>query len=179
MYDIEIKETLCYSGLKFSHAGGKLLSSLYKNLLFWTIIIVVMVLLFNLFSKPRQTASEKNYSEFISAVENNRVQEVEAMGRNLAWKDKDGKRFKTYAPEDPEMIKILREKGVTINAKKESDTSLLQIIITLAPILLLIGVWLFFMRQMQVGGGKALSFGKSKAKILTKELHQVTFEGFS
>jgi len=152
------------------------LSSLYKNLLFWTIIIVVMVLLFNLFSKPRQTSSEKKYSEFISALEDNRVQEVEAQGRNLVWKDRDGKRFRTYAPEDPEMIKILREKGVIINAKKESDTSLLQIVITLAPILLLIGVWLFFMRQMQVGGGKALSFGKSKAKILTKELHQVTFD---
>ena len=152
------------------------MSSLYKNLLFWTIIIVVMVLLFNLFSKPRQTSSEKKYSEFISALEDNRVQEVEAQGRNLVWKDRDGKRFRTYAPEDPEMIKILREKGVTINAKKESDTSLLQIVITLAPILLLIGVWLFFMRQMQVGGGKALSFGKSKAKILTKELHQVTFD---
>ena len=152
------------------------MSSLYKNLLFWTIIIVVMVLLFNLFSKPRQTSSEKKYSEFISALEDNRVQEVEAQGRNLVWKDRDGKRFRTYAPEDPEMIKILREKGVIINAKKESDTSLLQIVITLAPILLLIGVWLFFMRQMQVGGGKALSFGKSKAKILTKELHQVTFD---
>jgi len=152
------------------------LSSLYKNLAFWAIIIIVMVLLFHLFSQPRQTASEKNYSEFISAVENNRVQEVEAQGRNLTWKNKEGKRFKTYAPEDPEMIKILREKGVVINAQKESDTSLLQIIINWAPMLLLVGVWLFFMRQMQIGGGKALSFGKSKAKILTKELHQVTFE---
>ena len=95
------------------------MNSLYKNLIFWTIIVIVMVLLFNLFSKPRQTASEKNYSEFISALENNRIQEVEALGRNLTWKDKDGKRFKTYAPEDPEMIKILREKGVIINAKKE------------------------------------------------------------
>ena len=176
MHDIEIKEILCYSDLKCNNIGGKYLSSLYKNLIFWAIIVIIMVLLFQLFSKPPQTASEKNYSDFISAVENNRVQEVEALGRNLVWKDKDGKHFKTYAPEDPEMIKILREKGVTINAKKESDTSLLQIIITLAPILLLIGVWLFFMRQMQVGGGKALSFGKSKAKILTKELHQVTFE---
>ena len=152
------------------------MSSLYKNLAFWAIIIIVMVLLFHLFSQPRQTASEKNYSEFISAVENNRVQEVEAQGRNLTWKNKEGKRFKTYAPEDPEMIKILREKGVVINAQKESDTSLLQIIINWAPMLLLVGVWLFFMRQMQIGGGKALSFGKSKAKILTKELHQVTFE---
>ena len=152
------------------------MSSLYKNLAFWAIIIIIMVLLFHLFNKPRQSASERNYSEFISAVENNRVQEVETLGRNLSWKDKEGKRFKTYAPEDPEMIKILRENGVVINAQKESDTSLLQIIVNWAPMLLLVGVWLFFMRQMQVGGGKALSFGKSKAKILTKELHQVTFE---
>ncbi len=176
IHDIEIKEILCYPEFRFNKIGGEFLSSLYKNLVFWAIIIIIMVLLFNLFSKPRQTASDKNYSDFISAVENNRVQEVETLGRNLTWKDKDGKRFKTYAPEDPEMIKILREKGVVINAKKESDTSLLQIIITWAPMLLLIGVWLFFMRQMQIGGGKALSFGKSKAKILTKELHQITFE---
>ncbi len=153
------------------------MSSLYKNLIFWVVIAIIMYLLFNLFySKPRQTTSEKNYSEFISAVENNRVQEVEALGRNLTWKDKEGKRFKTYAPEDPEMIKILRENGVVINAQKESDTSLWQIIVNWAPMLLLIGVWLFFMRQMQIGGGKALSFGKSKAKVLTKEHHQVTFE---
>jgi cell division protease FtsH len=155
----------------------KFLSSLYKNLVFWAIIIIIMVLLFQFFfSRPRQTSAEKNYSEFISAVENNRVEEVETLGRNLSWKNKEGKRFKTYAPEDPEMIKILREKGVVINAQKESDTSLLQIIINWAPMLLLVGVWLFFMRQMQIGGGKALSFGKSKAKILTKELHQITFE---
>ena len=152
------------------------MSSLYKNLVFWAVIIIIMVLLFHLFSGPRQTASEKNYSEFMSAVENNQVQEVETLGRNLNWKNKEGRRFKTYAPEDPEMIKILREKGVVINAQKESDTSLMQIIVNWAPMLLLVGVWLFFMRQMQIGGGKALSFGKSKAKILTKELHQITFE---
>jgi cell division protease FtsH len=152
------------------------LNSLLKNLFFWGIIVVVMIFLFNLFSKPRQTVLDKNYSEFISAVENSQVLEVEALGRDLNWRDKQGKRFKTYAPEDPEMIKILRAKGVVINAKKESDTSLLQILLSWAPMILLIGVWLFFMRQMQIGGGKALSFGKSKAKVLTKEHHQVTFE---
>jgi cell division protease FtsH len=135
-----------------------------------------MVLLFNLFSKPRQTSSEKNYSEFISAVENNQVQKVEAQGRNMTWIDREGKRFKTYAPEDPEMIKLLRDKKVVINAKKEEESPLWNILISWFPMILLIGVWLFFMRQMQIGGGKALSFGKSKAKILTKELHQVTFE---
>jgi len=119
---------------------------------------------------------DKNYSDFILAVENSQVLEVEAQGRNITWKEVNGRKFKTYAPEDPEMIRILREKRVVINAKKESDTSLFQILINLFPMILLIGVWLFFMRQVQVGGGKALSFGKSKAKILTKELHHVTFK---
>ncbi len=154
------------------------MSSLYKNLVFWAIIFIIMILLFNLFyNKPRQSVLDKNYSDFISAVENNRVQKVEARGRNIIWTDTDGKNFKTYAPEDPEMIKILRDKKVIIHAKKEEESPIWQnILISWFPMILLIGVWIFFMRQMQVGGGKALSFGKSKAKILTKELHQVTFE---
>jgi cell division protease FtsH len=158
--------------------GEKFLSSLYKNLIFWAIIAIIMYLLFQLspFSKPRQSSLDKNYSDFISAVENNRVQKVEAQGRNLTWIDTEGKRFKTYAPEDPEMIKLLREKKVVINAKKEEESTLWNILISWFPMILLIGVWLFFMRQMQIGGGKALSFGKSKAKILTKEHQHVTFE---
>jgi len=153
------------------------LSPITKNLVFWGIIFVILIFLFQFFyAKPRQTVLDKNYSDFIVAVENSQVREVEAQGRNITWKDVNGKTFKTYVPEDPEMIKILREKRVVINAKKESDTSLFQILINLFPMILLIGVWLFFMRQMQIGGGKALSFGKSKAKILTKEQHQITFE---
>jgi cell division protease FtsH len=153
------------------------LNSLYKNLLFWLVIISIMVLLFNLFSKPRQTVAEKNYSDFINAVENNRVLDVEIKGRSMLWRDAEGKRFKTYAPEDPEMIKILREKNIAINAKKEDESPLWQnILISWFPMIILIGVWLFFMRQMQIGGGKALSFGKSKAKILTKDQHKVTFD---
>jgi cell division protease FtsH len=153
------------------------LSSITRNLVFWGVIFIIMILLFNLFyNKPRQTVLDKNYSDFISAVQNNQVIEVQVQGRDLTWRDNEGKHFKTYAPEDPEMIKILREKGVIINAKKESDTSLLQILISWAPMILLIGVWLFFMRQIQVGGGKALSFGKSRAKVLTKEQHHVTFQ---
>ena len=135
-----------------------------------------MVLLFQLFSKPRQSAVEKNYSDFISTVENNRVQEAEIRGRNIIWRDKEGKRFKTYAPEDPEMIKLLRDKGVVINVKKEEESPFWNILISSLPVIILVGVLLFFIRQMQIGGGKALSFGKSKAKVLTKELHQITFE---
>lgn len=136
-----------------------------------------MILLFNLFTKPRQTAEERSYSDFIQAVESNRVLDVETKGRSITWRNADGKRFKTYAPEDPEMIKLLREKKITITAKKEEETPLWQnILISWFPMILLIGVWLFFMRQMQIGGGKTLSFGKSKAKILTKDQHKVTFD---
>jgi len=136
-----------------------------------------MILLFNLFNKPRQTIADKNYSDFINAVESNRVLDVETKGKSIIWRDAEGKRFNTYAPEDPEMIKIIREKKIAINAKKEEETPLWQnILISWFPMIILIGVWLFFMRQMQIGGGKALSFGKSKAKILTKEQHKVTFD---
>src|SRR4030067_3400483 len=121
--------------------------------------------------------AEKKYSDFISAVENSKVLEVEAKGRNIIWKDTENRRYKTYAPEDPEMIKLLREKHVMINAKKEEDAPFWQnILISWFPMILLIGVWIFFMKQVQMGGGKALSFGKAKAKILTKEQHKVTFD---
>ena len=152
------------------------MSALYKNLIFWAIIIVIMIALFQLFMKPRPTVLDRNYSDFISAVENNQVQEVETQGRNITWKLTDGKRFRTYAPEDPEMIKLLRDKRVTIVAKKEEDSPWLAILVQWFPMILIIGLWLFFMRQIQVGGGKALSFGKSKAKILTKENNRATFE---
>jgi cell division protease FtsH len=152
------------------------LNSLFKNLIFWAVIFFVMIILFQLFMKPRQTVLERNYSDFLSSVENDRVLEVEARGRNILWKDSEGKQYRTYTPEDPEMIKLLREKRVVINAKKEEETPWYSYLINWFPMLLLVGLWLFFMRQMQVGGGKALSFGKSKARILTKEHNRVTFE---
>lgn len=136
-----------------------------------------MILLFNFFTRPRPTIAERNYSDFISAVENNQVLEVETKGRTITWKDTHGKRFRTYAPEDPEMIKIIREKKIVIHAKKEEDSPLWQnILIQWFPMIILIGVWIFFMRQVQIGGGKALSFGKSRAKILTKDQSKVTFD---
>jgi len=163
--------------LNLTAAGKNRLNSFYKNLLFWAIIIIIMVLLFNFFSRPRPTTVERNYSDFISAVENNQVLEVETKGRSITWKDIHGKRFKTYAPEDPEMIKILREKKIVIHAKKEEESPIWQnILIQWFPMIILIGVWIFFMRQVQIGGGKALSFGKSRAKILTKDQSKVTFD---
>jgi len=147
-----------------------------KNLIFWAIIFIVLLLLFQLFAKPRPTVPDQTYSDFLAAVESGRVHKVETRGRNITWEEKDGKSYKTYAPEDPEMIKFLREKRVVINAKKEEETPWYSYLINWFPMLLLVGLWLFFMRQVQVGGGKALSFGKSKAKVLTKEHNRVTFE---
>src|SRR4030043_571353 len=133
-----------------------------KNLIFWAIIFIVFLLLFQLFAKPRQTVLDKTYSDFLAALESDRIHEVETRGRNITWKEKNGESYKTYAPEDPEMIKLLREKRVVINAKKEEETSWYSYLINWLPMILLIGLWLFFMRQVQAGGGKALSFGKSK-----------------
>ena len=147
-----------------------------KNLIFWAIIFIVLLLLFQLFAKPRPTVPDKTYSDFLVAVESGRVHEAETRGRNITWKENDGKSYKTYAPEDPEMIKLLREKRVVINAKREEETPWYSYLVNWFPMLLLVGLWLFFMRQIQVGGGKALSFGKSKARVLTKEHNRVTFE---
>ena len=147
-----------------------------KNLIFWAIIFIVLLLLFQLFAKPRPTVPDKTYSDFLAALESNRVHEVETRGKNITWKEKDGESYKTYAPEDPEMIKLLREKRVVINAKREEETPWYSYLVNWFPMLLLVGLWLFFMRQIQVGGGKALSFGKSKARVLTKEHNRVTFE---
>src|SRR4030043_215396 len=108
-------------------------------------------------------------------VERGNVVQVTIQGENLSGISNQGP-FRTYTPKDPELIKLLRSKEVKISAKPEEDSPWFQVLLSWVPMLLLIGVWVFFMRQMQVGGGKALSFGKSKAKILTKELHQVTFE---
>jgi len=76
------------------------LNSLYKNLIFWAVIFIIMILLFQVFTKPKQTVLDKNYSDFITAVEKNQVLEVEARGRNMTWKDVNGTRYKTYVPED-------------------------------------------------------------------------------
>jgi cell division protease FtsH len=152
------------------------LNSLVKNLIFWALIFFIMIFLFQLFAKPRPTVLDKNYSEFLTAVEQGQVREVEARGRDILWRDMEGRQYRTYTPEDPEMIKLLREKRVVITAKREEDTPWYSYLIQWFPMLLLIGLWLFFMRQIQVGGGKALSFGKSKAKVLTKEHNRVTFE---
>ncbi|MDT8316917.1 MAG: ATP-dependent zinc metalloprotease FtsH [bacterium] len=148
-----------------------------KNITLWLVIGLMMILLFNLFSQPQRMAEETVFSDFISSVEGGEISEVTIQGRNLTGAYTDGRKFSTYAPEDPDLVRVLREKGVRIKAKPQEDAPwYVAIFISWFPMLLLIGVWIFFMRQMQGGGGKAMSFGKSRAKLLTEDQQKVTFK---
>src|SRR5947209_11886331 len=112
----------------------------------------------------------------MGSVDRGDVQEVVIQGHNIQGKYKNGERFRTFAPNDPELVKSLRDKRVKIAAKPEDESPwYMVLLLNWLPMLLLIGVWIFFMRQMQVGGGKAMSFGKSRAKLLTENQHRITF----
>ena len=136
-----------------------------------------MILLFNLFNKPKPVQDRLNYSDFISAVESGKVKSVVVSGNDLIGKYTDGKEFRTYRPVDAKISDTLIEKKVEVSAKPEEEKfSWFSIFISWFPLILLVGVWIFFMRQMQAGGGKAMSFGKSRAKLLTEAQGKVTFE---
>jgi len=148
----------------------------YKNMALWLVIALVMVLLFNLFNQPKAARQKILFSEFRLAVERGDVREVTIQGNNIYGKFNNGKEFKTYSLEDPDLVKDLMAKQVTIDVKPDEQSSWwMQIIISWFPMLLLIGVWIFFMRQVQIGGGKAMSFGKSRARLLTEQQQKVTF----
>ena len=137
----------------------------------------MMILLFNLFNKPKPVQDRLNYSDFISAVEAGKVKSVVVSGNDLVGKYTDGKEFRTYRPVDAKISDTLIEKKVEVSAKPEEEKfSWFSIFISWFPLILLVGVWIFFMRQMQAGGGKAMSFGKSRAKLLTEAQGKVTFE---
>ena len=147
----------------------------YKNLALWLVISLMMVMLFQIFKHPDRSSISVSYSEFLGMVESGNVNSVTIQGDHITGMSAQGP-FKTFAPKDPELIKLLRSKGVKISAKPEEDSSWFQVFLSWVPMLLLIGVWIFFMRQMQVGGGKALSFGKSRARLMSDTQEKVTFE---
>ncbi|MDP9131439.1 MAG: ATP-dependent zinc metalloprotease FtsH [Candidatus Binatota bacterium] len=137
---------------------------------------MVFLVIFSVFSKQHGREPEIVFSDFMSAVDRGDIQEVVIQGHNIQGKYKNGERFRTFAPTDPDLVKSLRDKKVKIAAKPEDDSPWYMVfLLNWFPMLLLIGVWVFFMRQMQVGGGKAMSFGKSRAKLLTENQHKVTF----
>ena len=153
------------------------MNQFYKNLALWLVISLVMILLFNMMTQKSPEQEQVSYSTFLSAMEKNQILEVTIQGSNLEGKLKDNTSFKTYVPDDPGLVKELRAKGVAIKAKPQEDRGFwVTMLASWGPILLLIAVWVFFMRQMQSGGGKAMSFGKSKAKLLSENSAQVSFK---
>ncbi|MEJ2097943.1 MAG: ATP-dependent zinc metalloprotease FtsH [Deltaproteobacteria bacterium] len=149
----------------------------YKNLALWLVITLMMIMLYNLFNQQSQQETTISYSEFLSMVKEERIAEVVIQGQELYVTDTNRNRFKLYSPQDPELISTLRSKGVTINAKPPAESPwYMSVLISWFPMILLIAVWIFFMRQMQSGGGKALSFGKSRARLMSDQQEKVTFE---
>ena len=150
-----------------------------KNLVLWIIIGLLLVGLFNLFqgNSYNRSATVISFTDFIAATESGNVSEVNIRGNNLEGYFDDGRPFTTYSPNYPNLVDKLNEYGVKISAEpsERSMHPLLSVLLSWFPMLLLIGVWIFFMRQMQGGGGKALGFGKSKAKLLNESLEKVTF----
>ena len=146
------------------------------NLALWLVLGLMFLLLFNLFNRQQVREPEKKFSEFVEAVEKGDVSEIIIQGRVIRGKLRNDEHFKTFAPDDPDLMRMLREKKVEISVRpEEGDPWYIAILVQWFPMLLLIGVWVFFMRQMQMGGGKAMSFGKSRAKLLTENQHKVTF----
>ena len=152
----------------------------FRNFALWVIIGLVLIALFNLFqnSGTRTAGRDISYSQFLSEVDQGRIRNVVISGKQIAGIYGDGGGFQTFAPEDPELVKRLEERGVSITAKPEAEASqsLVGMLVSWFPMFLILAVWIFFMRQMQGTGGKALGFGKSKAKLLTEAHGRVTFE---
>ncbi len=152
------------------------MNPLQKNIALWLVISLVFVLLYHLFSQPKSVQGTLIFSDFVGQVEKGQVTEVTIQGENITGKLADGKTFKTYMPKDAQLMPLLREKNVRVSAKPAEDAPwYMNILISWFPMLLLIGIWIFFMRQMQSGGGKAMAFGKSRARLVTDKSKKVTF----
>jgi cell division protease FtsH len=155
------------------------LNTFYKNLSMWLVIGLTMILLFNLFNKPQVNSSSLTYSEFIASVDSKAITRVVLNGDVISGLTQDGKPFQTIYPmNDSELIPMLRQSGVDISVKEaQKESWFMTIFVSWFPMLLLIGVWVFFMRQMQGGGkGGALSFGKTRAKLMEQGTNKVTFK---
>ncbi len=151
-----------------------------KNMALWIIIALLVFALFNLFqgASTRGPQTSMAFSDFLGSVESGEILDVTIQGNTVTGHFKDGRTFQTYTPDDPTLVPNLTKNGVRVSAQptEEGVPSLFGVLISWFPMLLLIGVWIFFMRQMQGGGGKAMGFGKSKARMLTEKQGRVTFE---
>jgi cell division protease FtsH len=156
------------------------MSNFGRNLALWVIIALLLVVLFNLFQPGSGRSADQQiaYSDFVGEVNAGRVRDVSITGRTLSGHLSDNRTFQTYTMDDPQLSQRLLDHGVHVTARpEESDVPpLLHILLNWFPMLLLIGVWVFFMRQMQAGGGRAMGFGKSRARMLTEKQGRVTFD---
>ncbi|HYD49133.1 MAG TPA: ATP-dependent zinc metalloprotease FtsH [Terriglobales bacterium] len=156
------------------------MSQFSRNAALLLVLGLTLLLLVNFFNKQQNREPDIVFSDFVASAEEGDVSEVTIQGQSIRGKYRNGEGFKTYAPEDPELIRTLRDKGVKISAKPEdSEPWYVMVFMQWFPMVLLIGIWIFFMRQMQVGGGKAMSFGKSRAKLLNENTTKVTFTDVS
>ena len=162
------------------------MNSTVKTLFLWMAIFGVVILLWNTFQGGKAVQKELTFSEFTSAVKNGEVSEVTIRGKQLSGKFSgrstagesryQAGEFKTQLPDYPDLVKDLQGSNVQIKAEEPRENPLLAVLLTWAPVLLIVGLWIFFMRQMQSGGNRALSFGKSKAKLLNTSGKKVTFK---
>jgi len=153
------------------------MNSRTKNILFWVVVGLFMILLFNLFSVPHHEPEEDViFSEFMTKLDKGEVERVIIKSSHISAVLKDKTRIRTYSVEYPELVQVLRDRGVQIEAKPPDESPwYITFLVTWGPFVLFLGLWFFLMRQMQMGGNKALSFGKSKARLLTEERKKVMF----
>src|SRR5213593_2154691 len=148
----------------------------YKNLALWMVIGLIVILLFNLFQANQSPRGEIVFSDFLKKVDAGEVREVTLRGNSVTGRLSDGSAFRTFTAEYPDLVKSLRDKGVKIEVKPPDNNPWYAILLQWVPMLLFIGVWIFFMRQMQGGGAKALSFGKARARLISEKQNKVTFQ---
>jgi len=155
-------------------------NSTVKTVVFWVVMLATALLLWQVVKTGTPSRErELSFTDFITNIEQGNISEVTIFGNNEVRGQfkKDNMRLKTVVPNDyPDLIRILREKGVIITVKESSTSTWVSILVNASPFLLLIGFWIFMMRQMQTGGNKALSFGKSRARLLTSQQKKITFK---
>ncbi len=154
------------------------LSPFSKNIALWLLITLVMIVLYNYFSvvEGNRDKTVINYTKFVGMVQADRVSKVTLKGNEISGEFSDGKSFKSYAPDDPALVKLLESKKVEITAINKDESSWYgTLLASWLPMIVLVGIWIFFMRQMQAGGGKAMSFGKSRARLMTENTVKITF----
>jgi cell division protease FtsH len=151
-------------------------SPFYKNLALWMVIGLIVIVLFNVFQASQPSRDKMVFSDFLKRVEAGEVKEVLIRGRSVSGKLADGNSFRTFTADYPDLIKALKDKGVKIAVEPEDNNPWYAYVLQWVPMLLFIGVWIFFMRQMQGGGAKALSFGKARARLISEKQNKITFQ---